>query len=132
MANAKTGDTIAATAGRAPESLPQPATVTNGDVARRAYDRYLVRDRDHGHDVDDWLQAECDLRAEYLEMPALRLKPEQVQRLGDVERTMCQRVLDSLVNAKCLARGRTDPTYASQTERPLVNVQRRLTSDKIP
>ena len=84
MANAKTGDTIAATAGRAPESLPQPATVTNGDVARRAYDRYLVRDRDHGHDVDDWLQAECDLRAEYLEMPALRLKPEQVQRLGDV------------------------------------------------
>jgi hypothetical protein len=50
--------------------------------------------------VDDWVQAERDLRAEYLEVPRLRLKPEQVQRLWGVERTMCQRVLDSLADAK--------------------------------
>jgi Protein of unknown function (DUF2934) len=101
MATTKTDERTAAAAGRAPKSA-QPATVTNSDVARRAYDFYLARACDHGHDVDDWLQAERDLRAEHLEMPGLRLKPEQVQRLWGVERTMCQRVLDSLVDAKFL------------------------------
>jgi hypothetical protein len=35
---------------------------TDRDIARRAYDLYLARRREHGHDVDDWLQAERDLR----------------------------------------------------------------------
>jgi hypothetical protein len=38
------------------------ANVTTHDIARRAYDFYLARGREHGHDVDDWLQAERDLR----------------------------------------------------------------------
>jgi hypothetical protein len=42
------------------------------------------------------------LRAEFLEMPGLRLKSEQVQRLCGVERTMCQMVLDLLVDARFL------------------------------
>jgi hypothetical protein len=42
------------------------------------------------------------IRAEYREMPGMRLKPEQVQRLFDIERTECQMVLDSLVEAKFL------------------------------
>jgi hypothetical protein len=42
------------------------------------------------------------LRAEFLEMPGLRLKHEQVQRLCGVERAICQLVLESLVNAKFL------------------------------
>jgi hypothetical protein len=42
------------------------------------------------------------LRAEFLEMPGLRLKPAQVQRLCGVEATVCQLALDSLVNAKFL------------------------------
>ena len=40
------------------------------------------------------------IRAEYLEMPGLCLTSEQVQRLCGVERTICQLVLDSLVDAK--------------------------------
>lgn len=36
--------------------------VTEHDIARRAYDLYLARDREHGHDVDDWFQAERELR----------------------------------------------------------------------
>jgi len=40
------------------------------------------------------------LHTEFLEMPSLRLKSEQVQRLCGVERTICQLVLDSLVNTK--------------------------------
>jgi hypothetical protein len=35
---------------------------TKRNIARRAHDLYLARGREHGHDVDDWLQAERDLR----------------------------------------------------------------------
>ena len=42
------------------------------------------------------------IRAAFLEMPNVRLKPEQVQRLCGVERTICQQVLDSLVDEKFL------------------------------
>jgi hypothetical protein len=36
--------------------------VTDSDVARHAYELYLARSGEHGHDLDDWLQAERDLR----------------------------------------------------------------------
>jgi hypothetical protein len=55
------------------------------------------------------------LRAEYLEMPGLRLKPEQVQRLCGIERTMCQLVLDSLLTSKFLC-AKPDGTYARVTD----------------
>jgi hypothetical protein len=42
------------------------------------------------------------IRAEYLEMPGLRLTLEQMERLCGVERTLCQQVLDSLVEANFL------------------------------
>jgi hypothetical protein len=51
------------------------------------------------------------LRAEYLEMPGLRLKPEQVQRLCGIERTMCQLALDSLLESKFLC-VKSDGHYA--------------------
>jgi len=47
--------------------------------------------------IDDELNR---LRAEFLEMPGLCLKPEQVQRLCGVERTMCQMVLDALATSR--------------------------------
>ena len=62
MARAKTDERTATAADRAPSSLAGPATVTNSDVARRAYELYLARDCEHGHDVEDWLQAEQELR----------------------------------------------------------------------
>ena len=46
---------------RAPKSLATTATVAESDVARRAYDLYLARGCAHGHDIDDWLQAEREL-----------------------------------------------------------------------
>ena len=64
MAKAKTDARTATVADRAPKSLGQPATVTDGDVARRAYDLYLGRGGEHGHDVDDWLQAERELQSD--------------------------------------------------------------------
>ena len=32
-------------------------------VARRAYELYLARGREPGHDVEDWLQAEAEITA---------------------------------------------------------------------
>ncbi len=32
------------------------------DIATRAYEKFLARGGEHGHDVDDWLQAESELR----------------------------------------------------------------------
>jgi hypothetical protein len=51
------------------------------------------------------------LRAEFVEMPGLRLTHEQVQRLCGIERMMCQVVLDKLVNEKFLSI-RSDGHYA--------------------
>ena len=37
------------------------ASVTEHDIARRAYDLYLGRGGEDGHDVEDWFQAEREL-----------------------------------------------------------------------
>ncbi len=55
------------------------------------------------------------VRAEYLEMPGLRLRREQVQRLCGIERTVCQMVLDSLVAERFLC-VKPDGHYALLTD----------------
>jgi hypothetical protein len=55
------------------------------------------------------------IRAEYLEMPGLRLTLEQMQRLCGIERTICQRVLDTLVETRFLYL-KADRTYARLTD----------------
>ena len=54
------------------------------------------------------------LRAEYLEMPGLKLRSEQVQRLCGIEPTMCKLVLDALVRANFLCL-KSDGTYVRLT-----------------
>lgn len=51
------------------------------------------------------------IRAEYLEMPGLTLRPEQVQRLCGVDGSLCQSVLEALVESGFLSR-RPDGAYA--------------------
>lgn len=57
-------DPPATTAADRSSRMPTDAVtnVTDEQIARRAYDLYLARDRQHGHDVEDWLQAERELR----------------------------------------------------------------------
>ena len=50
------------------------------------------------------------IRAEYLEMPGLSLRPEQVQRLCGVDGTLCESVLEALVETGFLSR-RPDGAY---------------------
>ena len=54
------------------------------------------------------------LRAEFMEMPGLRLRAAQAQRLCGVDRTMCQMMLDALVNEKFLC-VKSDGHYARLT-----------------
>lgn len=66
MAKSKrtTDDAVTPATNRAPEVLGDGAA--NGrahDIAARAYDLYLARACEHGHDVEDWLQAEHDMSA---------------------------------------------------------------------
>jgi hypothetical protein len=42
------------------------------------------------------------VRAEFIEMPGLRLRVEQAQRLWNMDRTSCELLLRSLVDAKFL------------------------------
>jgi hypothetical protein len=51
------------------------------------------------------------IRSEYIEMPGLMLKSEQLQRLCGVDRPACQAVLESLVESGFLA-VRSDGSYA--------------------
>jgi len=55
------------------------------------------------------------IRAEYLEMPGLRLTFQQMQRLFGIERTVCQTVLDSLVDAWFLC-AKLDGRFALSTD----------------
>jgi hypothetical protein len=36
---------------------------THGEIATRAYELYLARGGGHGHDAEDWAQAESELGA---------------------------------------------------------------------
>ena len=51
------------------------------------------------------------IRSEYLEMPGLTLRPEQVQRLCGVDSADCQSVLEALVESGFLSK-RSDGAYA--------------------
>ncbi len=62
MAKTRTGETPASTGDGGSKSPEQQEAVVYDDIARRAYDLYLARRCEHGHDVDDWLQAERELR----------------------------------------------------------------------
>jgi len=55
------------------------------------------------------------IRAEFLEMPGLRLTADQIHRLCGLERGHCSWVLDALVRDKFL-RANPDGTYARLTD----------------
>jgi hypothetical protein len=81
---------------------------TNNDSAVRLFDRIRTKTQNAASRcvqkaAMDIIQDMCQrVRSEYLEMPGLRLKAEQVQRLCGIERPTCETVLDTLVDAKFL------------------------------
>ena len=57
------------------------------------------------------------LRAEYLEMPGLRLKQEEIEKLCGLESTICKTVLDALVGDRFLTPN-PDGTYSRLADGP--------------
>ena len=49
-----------ATRSEQPRTTPNP-TELEEQIHRRAYEPYEARGREHGHDREDWLQAEAEI-----------------------------------------------------------------------
>jgi hypothetical protein len=62
MATLATQLEVEAAIDRGQQDIPLPLVLNQREIARRAYDLYLARGRKDGHDVEDWLQAERELR----------------------------------------------------------------------
>jgi hypothetical protein len=62
MAQRRKNDRDATARDRTPTLRVQPAPVTSDQIARHAYALYRARGGAHGHDVEDWLQAERELQ----------------------------------------------------------------------
>ena len=62
------------------------------------------------------------IRAEYLEMPGLRLTPAQAQRLCGVELVLCETLLAALVNEKFLCM-KPDGQYMRLTDGEILRPQ---------
>ena len=59
----KTSDRIGTAHDRAPSVRTDgPVNVTETEIACRAYNLYLARGCEPGHQLEDWLQAEQELR----------------------------------------------------------------------
>ena len=43
-------------------ALDKATGLTDPDIARRAFEIFCERGCEHGHDLDDWLQAEREVR----------------------------------------------------------------------
>jgi hypothetical protein len=56
----KTSAPLEVKIGAAPKTLGAP---TSEVIAKRAYELYLARGRQGGHEIEDWMQAETELRA---------------------------------------------------------------------
>jgi hypothetical protein len=83
------------------------------------YDFTLLEDFRAVTTIEDVLSR---LRVEFADMPGLRLKAEQVQRLCSVERAVCQMVLDRLVDEKFLC-AKPDGHYARVPDGPIPRPQ---------
>lgn len=52
-------------ASRRSSAAPSPRpSASPEEIARRAYEHFVARGREHGHDLDDWLTAERELTAQ--------------------------------------------------------------------
>ena len=74
----------------------QPGSVVIGDTA-----------------IEDWLQL---IRAEYLEIPGLRLTKRQVQRLWGLDAVMCEALLAALIDVRFLRCTRHEAYVRAESE----------------
>ena len=61
-ARQRTDNVLTMPSGESPTPRTIAAGMSENDIARRAFELYCDRGRQDGHDVDDWLNAERELR----------------------------------------------------------------------
>lgn len=61
-AKRRTDNVLAMPSVDSPTAVAIASSVTQADIARRAFELYCDRGLEDGHDVDDWLNAERELR----------------------------------------------------------------------
>ena len=61
-ANQRTDNVLTMSPVESPIPMVIASSVREGDISRRAFELYCDRGREDGHDVDDWLTAERELR----------------------------------------------------------------------
>jgi hypothetical protein len=66
-------------------------------------------------ETPQYQQAFARIRAEYADLPGMRLTPAQVHRLSGVEISICKLVLDDLLRARFLAVG-PDGSYIKESD----------------
>jgi hypothetical protein len=62
VSNTKTERSISYAQPVAPRTNGRSEGPTEEQIAKRAYELFEARGGEHGHDVEDWLQAERELR----------------------------------------------------------------------
>jgi hypothetical protein len=62
---------------RSTEATPAVSIPGNDDIARRAFELYCARGCEDGHDIEDWLQAERELREATAEV---EVSPRRVRK----------------------------------------------------
>ena len=61
LARQRTDNVLPMPSLESPTAVAIASGVTDGDIARRAFELYCERGPEDGHDVDDWLNAEREL-----------------------------------------------------------------------
>jgi hypothetical protein len=68
--------------------MPRKATkIAREAVGRLAYELYLRRDREHGHDIEDWLTAERMLKETLKRRRKISQRPRALRRAEDMSRS---------------------------------------------
>jgi hypothetical protein len=58
----------------APPTSPQ-VRIPHDKIAMRAYEKWVKRGRPHGSDVQDWMEAEAELKSEYARSGSMHSTP---------------------------------------------------------
>jgi hypothetical protein len=88
---------------------------SNVEENRVASPRTDIRAVEEVERMASYEQAFNRIRAEFVEMPGMRLTPQQVERLSGLSSAVCRLVLEDLVRAKFLCIGTTGE-YARSTD----------------
>lgn len=87
MGRAKTDPRAEQTEDRVSMPPQQSSSIAENDIARRAYDRYLMRGGEPGHALDDWLDAERELRQAADHIAIGRIQPTAPAPVPDAQHT---------------------------------------------